>query len=239
MARQVPAARSATAPALQRDGSGKPAPRRSRMNPTPGRGRRARCRGRPRRRRGSRSRRRRRPARPPPRPSEATGTIGSSSPCTRSTGGRDDDLGREPRRAPAAAPRSRRCRRPAPPRRSPTCSAIIVPWLKPKSTVRSGGVVGGDPVEPGVEQARTRRPPASRRRLGRPVEPGDRKPLIAEGLLTQRCGRVRARRSGCPAGGRQRLGQADQVVAVGAVAVQEDHQAVGGAGGGRPLRPAE
>ena len=41
-------------------------------------------------------------------------------------------------------------------RRSPTCSAIIVPWLKPKSTVRSGGdPLRRDLVEPGVEQPRT------------------------------------------------------------------------------------
>ena len=49
------------------------------------------------------------------------------------------------------------------------------------------------------------------------------------GLPGQRSGAFGARKRGVRKVRRERLGEADQVVAVGAVAVQEDHQAVGGA----------
>ena len=131
----------------------------------------------------------------------ANGTIGSWSPCTSSTGGREaisagQRLGLE--QPPGEADDAGEA---APRRRSPTCSAIIVPWLKPTSTVRSGGDLA-------APRRRARRragakaaaAEAARHRLGRAVEPGDRKPLVSHRIVGAALAARSAPGSGCSAG---------------------------------------
>ena len=150
----------------------------------------------------------------------ANGTTGSWSPCTSSTGGRAYLAGQPLRleQPPREADDPRQRRR----RRSPTCSAIIVPWLKPTSTVRSGRRRRGHGVEPAVEPARTpptaeaRATPRGCRRARGSETTGS--PWVARAALR----RVRRQEPGSRQVRRQRLGEPDQVVAVRAVAVQED-----------------
>src|ERR1700737_4027344 len=96
-------------------------------------------------------------------------------------------------------------------RRSPTCSAIMVPWLKPtKATAEGGGQRGGRLVD------------ADPALLGVPKSEGE--PLPPARRLAAWLRRVRGYEG---AMGHERLPGAadlDQVLAVGPIAVQEHHQ---------------
>ena len=114
-------------------------------------------------------------------------------------------------------------------RRRPTCSAIIVPWLKPTSASADGGSLRR--VQFGIEEGveRRARPVDAAPALVRIAE-GQRKPLPPDRRLAAGLRRMRRDERGVR---QQRLPGAadvDQVVAVGAVAVQEHDQPLGLAG---------
>ncbi len=83
------------------------------------------------------------------------------------------------------------------------------------------------PVEEGVEIGRGLGEARARLGLGRAVEPGDRKPLPAEGIVAAALGGVGAVEGRARQMRRQRIGEAEQVGAVGTVAMQHDDGGIG------------
>ncbi len=105
----------------------------------------------------------------------------------------------------------------------------MVPWLKPTSASADGGRLRRAKfgVEKGVERGRRRvdANPAFVR-----IAEGERKPFAPDRRLAARVRRVRRHEGGVRQQALPGPADIDQVVAVGAIAVQEHDQLLGGAG---------
>ena len=162
-----------------------------------------------------------------------TGMRSSRSPWMSRTGGRDlisaaSDLRIGIGRQDQQARNSRRSATGAAARRSPTCSAIMVPWLKPTSA----SAVGGRLRRPSSASRKRSRTGAAvlapvQRSFGSRMASGNHcRPV---GACAAGIGRVRRHEGGVR---QQRLPGAadiDEVVAVGAIAMQEDDELARGA----------
>ena len=91
-------------------------------------------------------------------------------------------------------------------------------------------LLGQARVEEGVEVAHRLRQARLRLCLGRSVQPGDREPLPAEGVVAAGLWRVGRKEDRVRQMRRQRIGQPQKVGPVGAVTMQEDHHRPGLAG---------
>ena len=111
-------------------------------------------------------------------------------------------------------------------RRSPTCSAIMVPWLKPTSASADGGsfrrASSASRKCSSTGPALLTPVPALVRRAGE-----QRKPLPPGRRLAARLGRMRRDERGVRQQPLPGPADVDQVVAVGAIAVQEHDEALG------------
>ena len=172
-------------------------------------------------------------SRTPPRPALARassisskGTIWSWSPCSSSTGGfttasacqqfghqqpsRKSD---NPGNSHGAARRD--------------VQAIIDPWEKPTSAMASAPrpFVRKPRIQKRIQIVNRRCHARARLRLGRSVEPRDRKPLESERIARTRLGRVRRDEHGIGKVGRQRIGEAQKIGPIRPVAMQEHDEA--------------
>ena len=123
-------------------------------------------------------------------------------------------------------------------RRKPTCSAIMVPWLKPTSASADGGrlrrassasrkalSVGRGGVDAGPALVR--------------IAERQRKPFAADRRLPARVRRMRRHEGGIRQQTLPGAADVDQVVAVGAIAVQEHDELLGRAGARLEARAVE
>ena len=119
-------------------------------------------------------------------------------------------------------------------RRRPTCSAIIVPCVKPTRQV----LLSSSPYFARVSsrKASTNGAAAAHAGGGEPgIEPRDAEPLVAHRIALAGIGRVGRVEHDVGHQRRQHRREPDQVVAVGAVAVQQDHEVAGRAAVVRPV----
>ena len=108
----------------------------------------------------------------------------------------------------------------------------MVPWLNPARMVRSGGNRFATPSSQPSEHRERLSGGEGGFGLGGAVEIGDGKPLEPGGIVGAGIGGVRGEEGGVGQMRGERIGEADQIVPVRAVAVQEDDETVGRAGGG-------
>ena len=123
-------------------------------------------------------------------------------------------------------------------RRGATWSAIMVPWLKPDQDQPVVGelVAGEFRIDEGVEERRRADGAVAKLALSTPASGNHWRPA---GIVAARLGRVRRDEGGIRQATRPQAPDADQVVAVGAVAVQEDDQTLRRPAGRMNARPVE
>ncbi len=167
------------------------------------------------------------------------GITSSRSPWTRRTGGLARAFASRCS-GPASAP-EKATMAPGPrARRNPTCSAIIVPWLKP-TRARSRSVSPRRDSSASRKASRSGPARVTPRHISRRIAHGQREPLEAR-TRPGRSARARAGETKAASGSSALPlpAERDQVVAVRAVAVEQDDELAGGAaGGGRQARAIE